>query len=55
LKTAFWRRREDHPAVRAWHSLLLWDMMQRPALTQLAEQLLNPVIGKSLVLYFERI
>jgi SAM-dependent methyltransferase len=55
LKTAFWRRREDHPAVRAWHSLLLWDMMQRPALTQLAEKLLNPVIGKSLVLYFEKL
>jgi len=55
LKTAFWRRREDHPAVRAWHRLLLWDMMQRPAMTQLAEKLLNPLIGKSLVLYFEKL
>jgi SAM-dependent methyltransferase len=54
IKTAFWPRRDDHPMVRAWHRMLVWDMMQRPAITQLAERLLNPVIGKSLVLYFER-
>lgn len=54
LKTAFWSRRDDHPLVKIWHRMLVWDMMQRPAITQMMERLLNPVMGKSLVLYFER-
>ena len=54
LKTAFWSRRDDHPAVRAWHRLLVWDMMERPALTRGLERVLDPVMGKSLALYFER-
>jgi SAM-dependent methyltransferase len=54
LKTALWSRRDDHPVVKAWHRLLVWDMMRRPAITQVTERLLNPVMGKSLALYFER-
>lgn len=55
LKTAFWNRREDHPLVRAWHRLLVWDMMERPWLTRALERLLDPVMGKSVALYFERV
>jgi SAM-dependent methyltransferase len=44
----------DHPAVAAYHKMLVWDMMQRPALTRLAESTLNPLIGKSVALYFEK-
>ena len=44
----------DHPAVVAYHKLLVWDMMQRPLLTRLAESTLNPLIGKSVALYFEK-
>jgi SAM-dependent methyltransferase len=54
LKTAFWRRRDDHPLVRAWHRLLVWDLMSRPALTRAAERALDPLMGKSVALYFER-
>jgi SAM-dependent methyltransferase len=36
---------------RAWHQLLVWDIMKRPWLTRTAEQALNPVLGKSLVVY----
>lgn len=54
LKTAFWARREDHPWVRAYHRLLVWDLMQRPWATRALERLLDPVMGKSLVLYFEK-
>jgi SAM-dependent methyltransferase len=39
---------------RAWHSLLVWDIMKRPLLTRTAERLLNPVMGKSLVVYAEK-
>ena len=43
-----------HPAVIAYHKMLVWDMMQRPRVTRLAESTLNPLIGKSVALYFEK-
>jgi SAM-dependent methyltransferase len=43
-----------HPAVVAYHKMLVWDMMQRPRVTRLAESTLNPLIGKSVALYFEK-
>jgi SAM-dependent methyltransferase len=46
--------RDDHPAVRAWHRLLVWDITAAPPLTRVAERLLDPVLGKSLVLYAEK-
>jgi SAM-dependent methyltransferase len=46
--------REDQPLVAAYHRLLVWDITRAPALTRVAERLLNPVLGKSLVLYLER-
>lgn len=46
--------RGDHPAVRAYHRLLVWDIVRAPALTRLADRLLNPVLGKSLVVYLVR-
>jgi uncharacterized membrane protein YgcG len=42
---------DAHPAVRAYHRLLVWDIMSGPALTRLSEAALNPLIGKSLVIY----
>ena len=44
----------EHPAVVAYHKMLVWDMLQRPRLTRLAESTLNPLIGKSVALYFEK-
>jgi SAM-dependent methyltransferase len=44
----------EHPAVVAYHKMLVWDMMQRPRFTRLAESTLNPLIGKSVALYFEK-
>jgi SAM-dependent methyltransferase len=44
----------EHRAVVAYHKMLVWDMMQRPLLTRLAESTLNPLIGKSVALYFEK-
>jgi SAM-dependent methyltransferase len=54
LKCAVGVEKSDHPAVTAYHKLLVWDMMQRPLLTRLAESTLNPLIGKSVALYFEK-
>jgi SAM-dependent methyltransferase len=36
---------------RAWHQVLVWDIVKRPWLTRTAERTLNPVLGKSLVVY----
>jgi SAM-dependent methyltransferase len=44
----------DNAAVRAYHRLLVWDLMKRPWLTRTAERLLDPVVGKSLVVYADR-
>ncbi len=44
----------DHRLVRAYHRLLVWDMMQAPWLTRTLERALDPVIGKSLVLYLRK-
>jgi SAM-dependent methyltransferase len=41
----------DTAAVRAYHRLLVWDLTKRPWLTRTAERLLDPVVGKSLVVY----
>jgi SAM-dependent methyltransferase len=38
-------------AVRAYHRLLVWDIMRAPRLTRVGEAVLNPVLGKSLVVY----
>ena len=42
------------PLVRGYHRLLVWDLMKKPWITQLLDRLLNPFIGKSVVMYFVR-
>ncbi|MFL5955667.1 MAG: class I SAM-dependent methyltransferase [Gaiellaceae bacterium] len=48
LNAAFGR---DSLPARLYHRLLVWDIVSRPVLTRAAEQTLNPVLGKSLVVY----
>ncbi|SNQ51408.1 Methyltransferase family protein [Frankia canadensis] len=45
---------DDHPATRLYHRLLVWDMMRAPRVTRTAERILNPVVGKSVVLYLRK-
>lgn len=54
LKCAVGVSNTDHPVVAAYHKLLVWDLMQRPKATQIAESLLNPVLGKSVAMYFTK-
>jgi len=39
---------------RAYHRMLVWDIVKRPWVTRLAERSLNPVLGKSLVMYADK-
>ncbi len=54
LKCAVGVEETKHPAVTAYHKMLVWDMMQRPLLTRATEAVLDPLIGKSVALYFEK-
>ena len=54
LKCAVGVDNADHPLPNLYHRMLVWDIVSRPWLTRTAEQLLNPVIGKSLVVYLRK-
>jgi 2-polyprenyl-3-methyl-5-hydroxy-6-metoxy-1,4-benzoquinol methylase len=54
LKCAVGVNNDDSFLPREYHRLLVWDIMRRPWLTRTAERLLDPVIGKSLVVYFTK-
>ncbi len=51
LKCAFGVDNDKALPVRAYHKLLVWDIMKKPLATRVAEQALNPLIGKSFVAY----
>jgi SAM-dependent methyltransferase len=42
---------DDHPLVKAYLKLLTWDIVERPLVTRIADRILNPVLGKSLIVY----
>jgi SAM-dependent methyltransferase len=44
----------DSAVVRAYHRLLVWDLTKRPWSTRTAERLLDPLFGKSLVVYADK-
>ncbi|WP_439101722.1 methyltransferase domain-containing protein [Congregibacter sp.] len=54
LQCLFWKSREHNWLVRQYHRLLVWDMMSQPAFTRVLERALNPVLGKSVVMYFRK-
>jgi SAM-dependent methyltransferase len=54
LKCAVGVDREDHPLVRAYHRMLVWDIERRPLVTRLAERALDPLVGKSVVVYLHK-
>lgn len=54
LKCAVGVTNDQHRLVRAYHSLLVWDMVKQPLLTRVAEKLLQPLVGKSLVVYLRK-
>jgi SAM-dependent methyltransferase len=51
LKCAVGVHDDEHPLATTYHKLLVWDIIRKPAVTQLADRALNPLIGKSLVVY----
>ncbi|MGI5154850.1 class I SAM-dependent methyltransferase [Microbispora sp. CA-102843] len=54
IKCAVGVNDDEHPLAKAYHELLVWDIMKRPLATRLAEAVLNPLIGKSVVVYVRK-
>lgn len=42
---------DDHRLVKRYHDLLVTDMMRHPWYTDIPERILQPVLGKSLIVY----
>ena len=47
-------RNDDHPLAKAYHKLLVWEIMKQPRTLQVAARVLDPMIGKSMVLYVRK-
>jgi SAM-dependent methyltransferase len=54
LKCAVGVHDDDHPLARAYHRVLVWEIMKQPHIMRLADRALNPLIGKSTVVYAVR-
>lgn len=54
LKCLVGPSRTDSLPVNLYHRMLVWDLMEHPKITAFMDKLLNPVSGKSLVLYFQK-
>jgi SAM-dependent methyltransferase len=52
LRCLFWSQGPEVWLVRQYHRLLVWDLMQRPWPTRWLGRALDPLIGKSVVMYF---
>lgn len=54
LRCAVGPTNDSNPLVRAYHQVLVWDLSGTPVISEITrstEHLLNPVLGKSLVVY----
>ncbi len=61
LHTPFWwlkcllgPNRENSRPINLYHRFLVWDILQQPILTRFIDRLLNPLLGKSTVLYLKK-
>ena len=54
LKCFFWQTQESNWLIKQYHRFLVWDLMHKPLLTRTLERMLNPMMGKSVVMYFRK-
>ena len=54
MKCIAWDNQDHNWLIKQYHRFLVWDLMDRPWLTRGLEALLNPLMGKSVVLYFRK-
>jgi len=54
LKCLVGTTNDTNPLVRAYHRLLVWDIVAAPRLTRTLERWTSPLFGKSLVVYLTK-
>ncbi len=54
LKCLFWKTQDSNWFIAQYHRFLVWDLMDKPAFTRGLEKMLNPLVGKSVVMYFRK-
>jgi SAM-dependent methyltransferase len=54
LKCLVGPTRDDSRLVNLYHGFLIWDMMKGSWITRFIDNLLNPLFGKSIVLYLRK-
>ena len=54
LKCLMGLNRTDSKLVNLYHRFLNWDIMEKPKLVRGLDRLMNPILGKSLVVYFKK-
>lgn len=54
LKALVGVRDDSHPLVRAYHRMLVWDITSATPFTRVPDAVLNPVLGKSVVVYAQK-
>lgn len=54
LKCLFWKSQDTNWLVKQYHRLLVWDLLENPAVTRILEKSMNPIMGKSVVMYFRK-
>jgi Ni,Fe-hydrogenase I cytochrome b subunit len=54
LRCAVGTDRPEHAAVKAYHRMLVWDISAHTPFTRIPEKLLNPIMGKSAVVYLRK-
>ena len=54
LKCLWWGSQDESRIIKLYHRMLVWDLMEKPWLTQTLEKILNPIMGKSVVMYFKK-
>lgn len=54
LKCLLGPNRKDLQLVDLYHRFLTWDIMKQPVFSRFLDRLLNPVLGKSVVIYLRK-
>lgn len=54
MKCIAWENQDKNWLIKQYHRFLVWDLMDRPIFTRTLEAILNPIMGKSVVMYFRK-
>lgn len=55
LKCLIGPMRNDSSVVNLYYRFLTWDIIKQPRVTRFLDHLLNPLLGKSIVIYFRKL